>query len=96
MQDANFKLLENASATGSGVRVLLKGTYVWSAVGTFSGATLTLQVLGPDGVTYITTAATLTAAGTAELRVGAGSTVRVLITGGPPSGIYSNFDRAAE
>lgn len=87
----NFKatLLNNASATGQSVTIP-GGRYIWSAQGTFGGATLTLQALGPDGSNYMTVTS-MTAAGAVEVAVGEGTAMRVSISGGPPSGIYSSL-----
>lgn len=87
-------LLSNASATGAASDPLAGGSYLWAAQGTFSGATLTLQSLGPDGSTYMDVT-TLTAAGQKEIRVGVGEVLRVSVSGGPPSGIYSTLRRVA-
>lgn len=58
------QLLSNASATGAAVQ-WSGGLGVFTALGTFGGATVTLQYLGPDGVTWVAmgTDTTLTAAG---------------------------------
>ena len=61
--------------------------YVWSCLGTFGGATLTLQTLGPDGVTEVTIDTMTSAAQKGEV-VGANATVRVLVSGGTPSALY--------
>lgn len=50
---ASFKLLTAASATGAGVDVTEPGEYVFSAAGTFGGASVGLSMLGPDGLTWI-------------------------------------------
>lgn len=84
-----YVLLSNASATGSAVEVQ-GGSYIWSTQGTFSGATLTLQALGPDGSTYMDVAA-ITAAGAVAVNIGDGTSMRVAVAGGPPSGIYSTL-----
>ena len=89
---STYTLLSDASSTGDWV-VVAGGSYTWSAAGTFSGATLTLQSLGEDGTTAVDTGATLTATGTYAdvLEIGDGTSVRVAITGGPPSGITSRL-----
>lgn len=43
---------------------LLGGAYVLDAVANFNSGTITLQRLGPDGVTFITAATALSANGT--------------------------------
>jgi hypothetical protein len=59
-------LLDGGAATGDALPIS-GGVYAYAINGTFDGATATLQILGPDGATYIATGAdtTLTAAGVA-------------------------------
>lgn len=83
-------LLSNASATGSAV-VWGGGPGVFMLAGTVGGATITLQVLGPDGSTYLTAATALTAVGIVEFRLPPG-TIRALVAGGTPSGLYANAE----
>lgn len=70
------------------------GVGVFTVVGAFGGATITLQYLAPDGVTWITPGAqtTLTAAGGGLFYLHT-CQIRALVTGGPPSGIYAEADR---
>lgn len=85
-----YTLLRDASATGD-YQSIDGGTYIWDAVGTFGGATLQLQTLGPDGATDLDVdGATLTANGSFEspIAIGDGTQVRVEVTGSP-SGLYS-------
>lgn len=90
-------LLSNASATGNPVTVPVCGYYQFAALGTFSGGTVKLQMLGPDGSTYVDVASSsLTAAGTALVALPAGTLVKAAITGGPPSGIYASIDLAGK
>lgn len=86
-----YTLLSNAAATGSAVEVA-GGNYVWAIQGTWSGATATLQVLGPNGTDY-QDVATATANAQAPVSIGDGSMMRVAISGGPPSAVYSNLTR---
>jgi hypothetical protein len=67
-------LVANASATGSAV-VLKGGTYSFMATATFGGGSVKLQVLLPDGTTWVDVAGgSLTAAGaTAGLALPPGS-----------------------
>lgn len=87
------QLLSNASATGSYVQ-WDGGIGVFSAAGTFSGATVTLQFLGPDGSTALTvgTDTTLTAAGGGGF-VLPPCKIRAEISGGSPSGMYAQADK---
>jgi hypothetical protein len=85
-------LLSNASATGAW-KAWDGGTGVFSVVGTFSGATVTLQFQGPDGSTAIDvgTSTTLTAAGAGGFVLPSGS-IRAAISGSP-SGIYAQAEK---
>jgi hypothetical protein len=84
-------LLSNAAATGSAVKVG-GGTYSWSLVGTIGGATVKLQVLGPDAVTYIDIpSASLSAAGVMSVDLAGGASVKAVVTGGAPSALYSGL-----
>lgn len=90
---AGATLLTNATATGA----LLDwpgGIGVFVAVGTFSGATVKLQFVGPDGTTLVDagTATTLTAAGAGVFYLGP-CQVKATISAGPPSGIYASVSR---
>ena len=87
-------LLSNASATGSGV-TWGGGRGVFSLAGTVSGATITLQYLGPDGSTWLAagSATTLTGVGLGAFELPPGQ-VRALVAGGTPSGLYANADQS--
>ena len=94
-----ISLLSNVGATGNGpqVTVLRGGTYLWRTAGTFGGTTAKLQDLGADGSTWTDiTGASATAAGTIALEIGKGSTLRAVLTGGAPTGIYSDIARLGE
>jgi len=83
--------LTTGSATGAGTSALDGGEYKWSVgAGTFSGASLQLQSSPDGGTTYYNVdGAVLTAAGEWQISVGAGEKLKVVVTGGPPSGIKS-------
>ena len=87
-------LLSNASATGSGT-TWGGGRGVFSVAATFSGATVKLQYLGPDGTTWLDAAAatTLTANGLGVFELPPGQ-IRAFISGGPPSAVYANADQS--
>lgn len=88
-QNGTLLLLSNATATGSAFEWYGgKGTFC--VVGTFGGATVKLQMLGPDASTWVDvgSSTTLTAAGVGNFECAAGS-IKAVITGGPPSGIYA-------
>ena len=61
---------------------------------TWNGATASLQVLGPDGVTLITAGAatTFTADGSGIVDLAPGQ-VQMTVTSGPPSGLYASIAR---
>lgn len=87
-----YSLLSNASASGSPVSGIVGGAYVWNVVGTFGGATVTLQALASDGATYQdVTGASVTAGGSVGVVLGNNATVQVVVTGGTPSGLYSSL-----
>ena len=90
---SSYTLLSDASATGDYVEVA-GGYYIWSAAGTFNGATLTLQALGPDGATAMDID-TLSSAGSAGVDIGNGSSIRVAVSVAVPSGIYSDLTRVS-
>ena len=87
---SKLNLLEDASATGA-VGVFDGGKARFTVVGTLDGATVSLQALGPDGVTYVNMSAGLSAEGSEVLDLPAGS-YRAAVTGGTtPSGLYANL-----
>jgi hypothetical protein len=83
------RLISNGSATASGVWQGGRGCF--AVAGTFSGATVKLQVLLPDSATWadVGAATTLTAAGFGLFEL-PNSQIRALVSGGPPSGIYAD------
>ena len=90
-------LLSNASATGSAVNIPVCGYYQFMLSGTIGGATVKLQILGPDASTYIDLAsASLTAAGTVLVALPASSLVKAVVTGGTPSALYAALDLAVK
>jgi len=82
-------LLQNASATGT-AKSWAGGRGAFAVAGTFGGATVTLQILGPDGTTWIGlgTDAALTAAGIVGFECPAGQ-LRAAVSGGSPSGLHA-------
>ena len=87
------QLLNNASATGAAVQ-WDGGIGAFSVAGTFGGATVTMQWLGPDGTTYLDvgTDTTLTAAGAGAF-VLPPCKIRALVASGTPSGLYAQADK---
>lgn len=87
-----LSLLSNAAATGATVVVTAGGSYSFAVLGTFSGATVALQIMGPDGATWITIPNSgQTAAGVVTVDIPTGASVRASVTGGPPTGIYASL-----
>lgn len=81
-------LLSNAGATGAAVN-WPGGKGFFSVVGTFGGATVSLQFLGPDGATWVTpTDGSVTAAGGFVFELPQ-CNVRALVSGGSPSALYA-------
>lgn len=93
MHSVTINLLSNEAATGAQVLIGVGGVYQFTAAGTFGGATLTLQILGPDGTTWFAagTDATLTAAGGCIVELGNDSIVRAAVTGGSPSALFARL-----
>lgn len=89
MRAFRVDLLNNASATGNAA-IWPGGRGSFLVAGTFNGATVKLQVLGPDNSTWIDagTYTTLTAAGAGNFDLPQGQ-IRANISGGPPSGIFA-------
>lgn len=89
-------LLSNATATGTAVAVNA-GRYAFMCDGTFSGATVTLQILGPDGSSYLSAGsdAALTAEGAVLVEL-PNCSVRALVASGPPSGMYATLTRIGD
>lgn len=86
-------MLSNASATGSAID-LFPNDYCWAVDGTFSGATVSLGMLSPDGSSYLTVDGTaLTAEGAVIVTMPLG-TYKAQVSGGPPSGIYATLKPA--
>lgn len=87
-----FNLLQNAGATGSPVANIPGGSYIWSVQGTFGGATVKLQCLGPDGATFMDIpSASMTSPGQMGVAIGGNAAVKAVVTGGSPSALYSNL-----
>ena len=86
----NIVLLDNAAATGS-AKTWSGGRGQFKALGSFGGATVTLQILGPDGATWLSLGsdAALTAAGVANFDAPSGQ-LRAAVNGGSPSGLYAS------
>lgn len=93
----NLTLLSNASETGLPATVDCGGLFLLSGVGTFGGATASVQILGPDGATYIDLpGATLTAAGAVTFFLPDNAVIKGALTGGAPSAIYLSVRRVPQ
>jgi hypothetical protein len=91
---SNITLLSNASALGNGAAqtISIGGSYLYQIAGTFGGTTAKLQILGPDGTTYIDyPSVSHTAAGQIKIDLPAGATVRPVMTAGTPSAMYATL-----
>lgn len=93
MSGQDTLLLQNAAATGSAVD-WPGGPGLMQVVGTFSGASVALQQLGPDGATYIAAGPVAMVAGTYPFNLPRGP-IKGVVTGGPPSGIYARVTTTA-
>lgn len=95
MQTGSVDLLVNASATG-GYQYWAGGKGVLSVVGTFGGATLQLEMLGPNGTTPIAIpTASFTANGAIVVELPP-SRLRMTVTGGTPSGLFASLQAIPE
>lgn len=93
-QGDQLVLLSNESATGSQKVSQLGGRYVFRIDGTFGGTTAQLEMLSPDGSSWLAlSGASFTAEGTCTVEVPQGGTYRVSLTGGTPSAMYATMDR---
>lgn len=89
---SKYLLISNAAVTGPATVLQQGGLYSFNVVGTFGGATVKLQILGPDDSTYVDIpTASHTAAGVIGVYLPAGGNVKAVITGGPPTGIYASL-----
>ncbi|MCP5099909.1 MAG: hypothetical protein GY943_30520 [Chloroflexi bacterium] len=86
-------LISNGSSTSSAMQ-WHGGRATFAVDGTFGGATISLQKLGPDDSSYVDVGADgiFTEEGMGEYSLGP-CLVRVEIVGGSPSGIYASITR---
>lgn len=89
MSSVRCYLLRNASATGAAFD-WEGGLLGFTVQGTFSGATVTLQLLGPDDTNYVAVGSTttVTAEANATVYVPRGK-IRCLVASGSPSALYA-------
>lgn len=94
MSAAQIDLLADASATGSPTRCALGGRYLMSSVGTHGGGSVSVEILSPDGTTYVGVEnASLSNNGTKVIYLPWNSTIRGAVAGGSPSGLYLSLYR---
>lgn len=89
MRASRVDLLTNASSTGSAV-LWPGGRGTFLAAGTFGGATVSLQVLGPDESSWIDAGSytTFTANGVGNFDLPQGK-IRASVASGTPSSLYA-------
>jgi hypothetical protein len=87
-----YALLSNTAATGP-LTSVGGGFYAFQVMGTFNGATIKLQIQGPDGSTMqdIDSSLSFTAAGIQGVDLPTGAKVQAVVSGGPPSAMYANL-----
>ena len=84
-------LLSNATATGSSTQWDGGKGFV-TVAGTFGGASLQLQYMGPDNATWVPVGSAFTAAGSAVVEMPPGK-IRMAISSGPPSAMYAKIEQ---
>lgn len=94
-----YKLLAAAASNGAAMDVSSRGNFVFSVAGLFGGASVGLQMLGPDGVTWITLkdhvgAIALTSADAIFVSLPIG-TYRATVTGGTGVSLFAQLARAS-
>lgn len=93
-----IKLLTNASVTGQALSLGLSGVFCFAVAGTFGGASVGLQMLGPDGATWINVrdgagVLALIEADAVLVNLPAGS-YRAAVTGGSGTSLHAALTRA--
>lgn len=88
--DVSIPLLVNAGAGNGATKQWPGGEGVLIAVASWGGGNAQLQVLGPDGATWINVGSAITANGVATFKLGK-SQVRVVVT--TASGVYVTAER---
>ena len=97
MSSGVYTLLDNVAVTGPSVTIGFAGRHLWEVIGNFSAGTVTLDILGPDGLTWSTIKNSLgvavsdTAPDTDYVHLPAGAIVRATVTGGTPSGLRARL-----
>lgn len=95
-QRETLLLANNVSATGAQPAAVAYGgsDYIFSVLGTFGGTSVQLQVLGPNGSTWMNVGPAMVEAGMILVSVGPNASMRVNLTGGTPSGIFATLETA--
>ena len=92
----SYTLLANSSVAGRSASTppVPRGLYVESCVASaWNGASAQLQALALDGPTWLSgSVAALTVNNTQQVQVGQNSTLSVLVSGGPPTGLYCGLN----
>lgn len=93
----NVALLANAAATGARVPVAYGGRFLLLACGTFGGATVKLQILGPDDVTMLDVPdSSMTAVGAEVVFLPDNAVVMAHVASGAPAALYVSLRRCPE
>lgn len=85
-----YTLASNVGGAGSTTPVtgIPRGNYTYACTANnWNAATAQLQMLGPDGTTYLNIGTAISANGTLAVVLGANSSARVTVTG-TPTGLY--------
>lgn len=89
---ASYALLTAAAASGPVTSGAAGGTYVLDIRGTFGGTSAALQVSNADGTFSTIIGGTITTAGSyGPFAIPAGASVKIVLTGGSPSGLYAKL-----
>lgn len=94
MSVTHVTLLNNVAATGE-QKQFAGGKAQVCVIGTFGGASLQLQMMGPNGSTWVAVGSAITAAGVATHDLPNGN-YRMTVTGGTPSGLYAALARVPQ
>lgn len=85
-------LISNGTATGGAVQWAGGRGFVAAVASAWNGATVALQVVGPDGSTWMDAATALSANGGSAFNLPPGR-IRAAVTGGPPTGVYVSVEQ---
>lgn len=85
----SYTLLSNGAASGGTITNIVGGGYIFGVAGTFGGTTAQLQVTDASGTLQNVSGASCTAACSIAVNITPGSSAKITLTGGSPSGIFS-------